>query len=357
MTIATNEPTNQPTNQLPLDDRPHLVLRIVQWLVDTYRPYLGWWVLFVTMTLAALPSLGLGENRVTELRRIQASVDWVGPGAVVVTWLLLGWRQPRRLTRWPLLHLLIVLSLLLLAGLVILSQTLIGWLPGLGQLWTTLLTGSWPALGWQLITDWLGLVTRFSLWWQGVRTGGAAQDNLIFAALAGLLFWCFGVLTAWLLRRRRQGFVAATPLLWLLGTILLYSGVNRSLMLSGVLLAVALHLLLDQQRLTERWQQLRLDYSPDLRWDRLMVVTLIAGGVFLVAGVMPNLYNQALVSRYYAWIAPLDERMEALRGRLFPDLAGISRLRGRGRHRVAQCLSAGRGRYIGAKRGDACAHR
>jgi len=325
MTIATN----QHTNEVPAE-QPHIALRMIHWLVDTYRPYLGWWVLIVTMALAALPSLGLGENRVTELRRIQASVDWVGPGAVVVTWLLLGWRRPRPFARRRVLHLLGVLSLLLLAGLVILSQTLIRWLPGPGQLWSTAWTGSWSALGWQMITDWFGLATRFSLWWQGVRTGGAAQDNLIFAALAGLLFWLFGVVTAWLLRSRRQGLVAATPLLWLLGTILLYSGVNRSLMLSGVMLAVALHLLLDQQRLTERWQQLQLDYSPDLRWDRLMVVALIAGGVFLVAGMMPNLYNQALVSRYYAWIAPLDERMEALRGRLFPDLAGISRLRGRG---------------------------
>lgn len=325
MTITTN----QPTNELPIDDQPHIVLRIVTWLIETYRPYLGWLVLAITVSLAALPSLGLGENRVAELRRIQAGVDLVGPVAVVVTWLLLGWRKPRPLAQHRLWGRLLVSGLLLLAGLVVVSQALVRWLPGPGQLWSTLLTGSWPTLGWQIITDWLQLGTRFSLWWQGVRAGGAAQDNLIFAALAGALFWFFGVLTAWL-ARQRWGLTAAAPLLWLLGTILLYSGINRSLMVSGVMLAVALHLLLDQQRLTQRWQQLRLDYSPDLLWDRLMVVVLVAGFIFLAAGIMPNLYSKTLVMRYYQWVAPVDKGLEALQGRLFPDLAGISRLRGRG---------------------------
>lgn len=326
MTLATN----QSTDDLIPEERPHFVLRTLYWLLDHYRPYLGWLVLGVCVLLTALPAQGLGENRVTELRRMQAGVDSVGPAAVLVTWLLLGWRQPRRLTRWRFLNVILLTLLLFLSGLVILSQALIRWLPGLGDLLTTIITGRLPTLGQQIVTDWLDLGTRFALWWQGVQAGGAAQDNLIFAALAGVLFWLFGVITALFVRHYRRGLPAATPLLWLLGTILLYSGVNRALMVSGVMLAVVLHLLLDQQQLTERWERLRLDYSSDLRWDRLMVVATVAGAIFVLAAVMPNLYSTALVERYYGWVAPVDKALEALQGRLFPDLVGLSRLHGRG---------------------------
>lgn len=326
MTLATNHPTDE----LIPEERPHVVLRTLYWLIAHFRPHLGWLVLGVCLLLAALPAQGLGDNRVAELRRMQAGVDSIGPAAVLVTWLLLGWRKPQWLTRWRLLNVTLLILLFLLAGIVILSQGLIRWLPGIGELLTTLMTGRWPALGQQMVTDWVDLGTRFGLWWQGVQAGGAAQDNLIFAALAGALFWLFGVITALLVRHYRRGLPAATPLLWLLGTILLYSGVNRVLMVTGVLLAVVLHLLLDQQQLTERWERLRLDYSSDLRWDRLMVVAVVAAGIFLLAAVMPNLYSTTLVERYYGWIAPVDKALEALQGRLFPDLVGLSRLHGRG---------------------------
>lgn len=326
MTLATN----QPTDELIAEERPHVVLRTLYWLIARYRPQLGWLVLGVCLLLAALPAQGLGENRVAELRRMQAGVDGIGPAAVLVTWFLLGWCKPHRLTRWPLLTFILLTLLLLVAGGVILSQALIRWLPSVGELARTVMTGQWPALGQQMVTDWVDLGTRFALWWQGVQAGGAAQDNLIFAALAGTLFWFFGVITALLVRRYRHGLPAATPLLWLLGTILLYSGVNRALMVTGVMLAIVLHLLLDQQQLTERWERLRLDYSSDLRWDRLMVVAVVGGGIFVLAAVMPNLYSTTLVERYYGWVAPVDKALEALQGRLFPELVGLSRLHSRG---------------------------
>lgn len=326
MTVTTNSPTDQPG----VAEQPHPGLRVIYWLIANGRPYLGWLVLAICMLLTSLPALALGENRMAELRRIQAGVDLVGPSAVLATWLILGWRKPRLITPWRLLHLSLVWLLLLLTGILILSQALVQWVPSPAEFWSTLQSGNWSALGMGLIADWVQLGSRFSLWWQGVRTGGAAQDNLIFAALAGVIFWLVGVVTAWLVRRQQRGLVATVPLLWLLGTILLYTGDNRSLMLGGVMLALALHFVLDQQHMMARWQKLHLDYSPDLLWDRLMVVVIVAAGVLLVAGIMPNLYNQALVTRYYQWIAPVDAQLEALQGRLFPELTGISHLRGRG---------------------------
>ncbi|MCB0125609.1 MAG: transglutaminase domain-containing protein, partial [Caldilineaceae bacterium] len=317
----------EPAEHLP-EEREHWALRFLRWVIAAFRPHLGWLVLLTTMALAWFPALGLGENRIEEMRRIQATLDLVGPSAVVVTWWLLGWRAPRPGGPRGGVTALGRFFLLTLIGLLVLSQSLIGWLPGPGEVGQTLLSGAWPTLFQNMATDWLQLFTRLAIWWQGVRSGGAAQDNLIFAAIAGLLFWNVGALTAWLLRRFERGLAATLPVLWLLGTLLLYSGVERGLMLGGVSLAVILHLLLDQRHLTQRWQAQGLDFAPDLALDRMMVIGGLGLVLFLVAAVMPNLYYRPLVVRYYQLIEPIDEEMEAFRGRLFPDLAGISRRAG-----------------------------
>ena len=307
-------------------EQAHWVWRLLCWLVNTLRPHLGWLVLIVTMLLALLPTLALGENRQNELRTIQAGIDPLGPLAVLVSWLLLGWRQPRPGTsRWVALG----RALLLWAiGLLLLSQLLLGWLPSGLDLVRAALSGTWLTLGQGMVADWSQLLTRIAIWWQGVQGSGAQQDSLIFGIFAGLIFWGVGLLTAWLVRRTERGLTAALPVLWLLGTMLLYTGVNRGLMLGGVALAIVLHLLLDQQAMMARWQRLGLDYSTDLLADRLLAVCAVGVVVTIVAAVMPNLYYRPLVMGYYAWIQPFEARIEGVRDRLFPDLQGVSRLQG-----------------------------
>ncbi|MEZ4868408.1 MAG: transglutaminaseTgpA domain-containing protein [Caldilineaceae bacterium] len=321
--------TEHLSNQTITEEQPHWALRLLRWLVDTWRPYLGWIVFLICLVLAYLPSLALGENRVSELQRLQAGVDSIGPMAVIFLWAMLGWRQPRRSGRWPLLRNFLALFLFLAVGVVVISQAIIGWLPGIGELWQAIRTSNWLALGLQIVSDWVQLSARVLIWWQGVRSGGAAQDNLIFAALAGILFWLFGGVTAWLVRRLRRGLAATLPLLWLLGTMLLYGGLERTLMLSALTFVIALHLLLDQQALVTRWQRLRLDYSGDLFIDRLLIVVGVGVVLFILAAIMPNLYINPVVARYYTVMAPWESYLEDTRGRLFPELAGVSRrLRG-----------------------------
>jgi transglutaminase-like putative cysteine protease len=307
-------------------EQPHWAVRGARWLVETFRPDGGWLVLIVCLWLAALPALALGDNRLEELRRIQVGLDLVGPLAVLATWFWLGWRRDGQ-RRGRLATLLLILAVGL-TGVLVLSQALVGWLPSLSDVVVVLRTNGWLVLGQQMVADWNVMFTRFFLWWQGVRAGGAAQDNLVFAALAGAIFWLAGALLAWLARRSRQGLLAAAPTLWLLGTLLLYSDSGRLLMLGGVLLAVALHLLLDQERLTRRWQALGLDFSPGLFVDRLLAVGSVGLLVIGLAAVLPNWYFDGLVWSYYGLIAPVEERLEDFRERLFPDLRGTSRLRG-----------------------------
>lgn len=332
--------------EIPVE-QPHWFIRAYQWLVTRYRPDLGWFVFLATVALSWLPALALGENRLTEMRRMQAGVDSIGPVAVTITWLLLGWRARRPSTNRSIVGTIGRWFVFFLAGLLMLSQALTGWLPGIGRLWQTLLTGSWPALVQGVVVDWQQLFTRLSLWWQGVQSGGAAQDSLVFALLAGVVFWSFAALTAWLIRRTQRGLTATLPLLWLLGTLILYTTTNRGLMLAGVALAFVLHLLLDQHRLVQRWQQQQLDYSPDLVIDRAVAIGFIGFVLFLAAAVLPNLYYRPLVVRYYEFIQPVDETMENWRDRLFPDLAGISRRGGAGAGGLPNAFLLGGGIDLG----------
>jgi hypothetical protein len=285
--------------------------------------------LLIALALASLPTLALGENRAEELRRIQAGIDLVGPLAVLTTWCWLGWWQPFGLVGRPWRRLAIAVGLLATAILV-LSQVLAGWLPTAGELWRTALGNQWLALGQQIMGDWSVLITRFGLWWQGVQSGGATQDNLIFAVFAGCFFWLAGVLLAWLARRYQQGLLAAAPVLWLLGTLILYGNSGRALMLYGILLGIVLHFVLDQYTLVQRWQRKQLDFSPGLFTDRLIAALVALVVIVVIAGLLPNWYVERVVLRYYAWIEPVDARLDAFRSRLFPDLKGTSRLRSGG---------------------------
>ncbi|CAN5723839.1 hypothetical protein BH10CHL1_BH10CHL1_44540 [soil metagenome] len=308
----------------------HWFTRTSLWSIEHFRPDLGWTVLATCLLLALLPTWALGENRLDELRRIQAGVDSVGPLAVLTTWLLLGWRHPRRFARARKIRSALNVFVLLLIGFILITQILTGWLPSLQALWQALLYNGWSQLVQASLAAWVRLFTHFALWWQGVQSGGAAQDNLIFAAFAGAIFWIIGALTAWLARRYWQGILAAAPVLWLVGTILIYSRPTRSLMILGVLLAIILQVLLDQQRLTRRWQASRLDFSGGLFLDRILIVAVACIVFLLLATFIPNWYISPIVDRYYQLIEPWQQNVETWRDRLFPDLEGVSGLHGGG---------------------------
>lgn len=311
-------------------DRPHWAIRLFQWISTRYRPDAGWLVLFVCIALAALPPGALGENRLEDLRTIQVGLDLAGPLAVVATWLWLGWRRPPAPLRQRPWRALGTAVGILLTGVLVLSDMLVGWVPSLADVIQALRTNGWASLMQQMLNDWGVMFSRFGLWWQGVRAGGAAQDNLIFAAVAGAAFWLAGAASAWLARSTRQGLLGAAPVLWLMGTMLLYTPGGRGLMLTGVLLTLALHLLLDQESLMRRWASAGLDFSPSLFFDRIVASASIVALFVFLAVVTPNWYVESVVWGYYGLVEPAERRLNDVRDRLFPNLRGTSRLRGGG---------------------------
>ena len=156
-----------------------------------------------------------------------------------------------------------------------------------------------------------------------------ACDDLVVFGVALVVVWLLGLLTAGLARRTQQGLLAALPVLWVVGLIMLYSPIDRWLIVGGVALALLLHLVLDQQRLVARWHRQGLDYSPLLLVERGLTVGGLLLMVIALAAVTPNLYWLEITGRYYTLIAPLNERLEAVSKRAFPGLTGVNPWGGR----------------------------
>ena len=72
-----------------------------------------------------------------------------------------------------------------------------------------------------------------------------------------------------------------------------------------------------------RWQAAQLDYSPSLLIERGMTAVGGFGLALVIASLMPNLYVYEVTARYYEWLQPVNEQMEAVSKRLFPGLTGV----------------------------------
>jgi hypothetical protein len=302
--------------------RSEWIVRAGRWVASTWRPYLGWLALLLCIGLSMLPALLLQENGWIVSSVLEGWLLWIGPLAVVAAWLIGGWRRPwTAQPAWLRVATQAVLYLSL--GLAAVTQILGEWLPSWDDWWLVQKTGTWAAIGQHIVEAWMTVASRYWLWWQGVQQNSAARDDLILAGIAGAVIWLLSGTTVVLTRRYRQGLLAGIPILWPVGFIMLYSPADRWLFVAGVALTLALHLLLDQQALVRRWQAAQLDYSPSLLIER--GVTALGGFALalVVASIMPNLYVYEVTARYYAWLEPANEQMEAVSKRLFPGLTGV----------------------------------
>ena len=316
----TDEPAGRDPSRWMLDTLRHLAV--------AWRPSLGWATLALCMALALLPAMLVWENDWLRSGPLLMRLYLAGPLAVGCVWAVGGWRRPmaagNRIAR-------LVgqgLALLLLSAFFV-SQLLAEWLPGVGAVWQAIATRQGAPLLAETTDAFRQAGLRFALWGQGVQNNSATRDDFVLFGFALVAVWLLGLATAGLARRTQQGLLAALPVLWVVGLIMLYSPIDRWLIVGGVALALLLHLVLDQQRLVERWRRQGLDYSPLLLVERGLTVGGLLLMVLALAALMPNLYWTEITGRYYALIEPVNDRLEAASKRAFPGLAGVNPWAGR----------------------------
>lgn len=308
----------------------HPIVRFAKWLDRRIRPALGWFVFVAGLILSILPASGVRSARWIDMRPSGVALEWVGPVALLVTWLLVA--AVRRLSRGRGLVVAVpaagvTLLLWLLLGLATLTQVVVDWLPSFGSLRAAFASGEWQPVAEGIAADWLSLLWRFGEWQRGILAGGAHQDDLVFLWLAGALIWLAVSATAWLLLRTRNGLVGCLPTLWLLGTIQFYGSGERFSLAVGLALTLALHFWLDQRSLEESWQARRIDYSPGLAVDRALTTAGLSALILLVAVLVPPVSVNSLAWRVYEVMQPVYQPMEDLSEQLFPELERRSGLR------------------------------
>lgn len=328
--MSVNESFDEYYSEL-VPNQSSRAVKLWYWLNNRAAPVFGWPVFLITMLIAWLPSRAADVNEWLVLGDYGGNIGFMGPGSVLLTWILLGWRRTKSPAagRWArIFQVTAYLIVSLLVGTVLLTQLLVGWIPGPIRLFQVFFTGNYSSLVAVSSTELFNLIGRVTRWWAGVAAGGATQDDLVFAGIAGAAVWSVGLCTAWLVRRTRRGFLASLPSLWLLLQTLLYGSAGRTLMVTGLILAILLHILLDQHRLFERWRRDRIGYGDGLLIDRLVVISICTGIIMVVASLFPSIRLEGIASRYYQLYRPVNERVEGFGQRLFPDLKATSRFRG-----------------------------
>jgi transglutaminase-like putative cysteine protease len=299
------------------------LLRLLRKAAATWRPYLGWLVLALCLLLTMLPAMLLWENRWLRVASLSSRLYGAGPLAVLLLWLIGGWRRP--FAGRPIFVRVAMQGLALMLGSVLaLSQLLADWLPAPSSLWQAARNETWHDITGQIVDAFVRVGVRYTLWWQGVQNNTAGRDDIVFFGFALVIVWMLSLLTGWLARRFQRGLLAAAPMLWLVGLVMLYSDVDRWLIVTGVALALLLHLALEQHALVQRWQMLRLDYNPLTLVEHAMMALGVMALVVALAALTPNLYWMEITGRYYALIAPLNEQLERVGKRAFPELAGVN---------------------------------
>lgn len=311
-------------------ETPHWFVRFLYWIDRRYRPALGWGVFVAGLLLSLLPASGVRSARWINMNSTGVVLEWIGPAALLVTWLLVAavGRLARGRGAMPGIFAsgaAIVLWLSL--GLATLTQLVVDWLPSYRALRAAFASGDWRPVAEGIGADWLSLVWRFGEWQRGILSGGAHQDDLVFLWLAGAVIWLAVSATAWLLLRSHNGLVGSLPVLWLLGTIQFYGSGQRFPLALGLALALALHFWLDHRTLEASWQARKIDYSPGLVMDRTVTSAGLIVLILAVGLLVPPVSVNSLAWRVYEVMQPVYQPMEDLSEQMFPELERRSGLR------------------------------
>ena len=140
-------------------------------------------------------------------------------------------------------------------------------------------------------------------------------------AFWGSLFWMAVYSSGWMLRRRRQAFTAVLPASLLLIGVLGYTRQESDGLV--LFLGILLFLMVLQEHLKreERWNENKIDYSEELRFDLASISIPIITLIIIITFIIPNISIQDLRDFYDGFVKP-----ESTEQREFSETFGLERV-------------------------------
>ncbi len=161
---------------------------------------------------------------------------------------------------------------------------------------------------------------RLSVWAQGIRQGGAQQDNLLFLVFSGLVIWGVGVWAGWWVFRRRQGLIALLPAGVLLADNVFFAREGESWTISFVAALLMLLVGLRMYSLERRWSRLGIDYSEEIRWGLYITGAFVSAAIIVLMPVVPTVASQRVADAFWNLFSSPWQQVEKSAERMFPEL-------------------------------------
>jgi len=157
--------------------------------------------------------------------------------------------------------------------------------------------GWWGQLDWQpvgsaladLVTNAGSVFLITAQWLQNLIYRRAAYNPLAINLLWGFALWLCSAWAGWMIRRFRKPILGILPGSVLLAAVLNYTqtGISSLLPLFGVILLLLVAI--NHQQRESRWQDRRIDYSEELRFDITMTSLALTTALVIIAGITPSL--------------------------------------------------------------------
>ena len=146
-------------------------------------------------------------------------------------------------------------------------------------------------------------------------------DPKISQVFWGSLFWIAVFFIGWMLRRRRHAFLAVLPASLLLSVVLGYTRreTDGLVLFFGTLLF--LMVLQEHLKHETRWDEEKIDYSDEIRFDLAAITVPIIMLIITIAVAIPNISIQDIRDFYNDFVRP-----ESVEQREFSETFGLERV-------------------------------
>ena len=135
----------------------------------------------------------------------------------------------------------------------------------------------------------LSVSSHFSTWLAALLAGRPALDAQVNAILWGFLLWMTGAWAAWQIRRYRQPLRALLPATALMAGVLNFVRPSPILLIPVIAITFTLMILIAHQNRERRWEQEKIDYTPEIRVEIVFFAIPVMLAVVGVASLAPSI--------------------------------------------------------------------